>query len=81
MLHAGVLMKLGAFGIIRLGFQIMPEGGEFWAPALLTLGIVGALYGAIGALRQTDFKLMTASPRSRTWATCSWASACSTSSG
>ena len=59
MLHAGVLMKLGAFGIIRLGFQIMPEGGEFWAPALLTLGIVGALYGAIGALRQTDFKLMT----------------------
>ena len=59
MLHAGVLMKLGAFGIIRVGFQIMPEGGEFWAPALLTLGIVGALYGAIGALRQTDFKLMT----------------------
>ncbi|MCY3656251.1 MAG: NADH-quinone oxidoreductase subunit M [Chloroflexi bacterium] len=59
MLHAGVLMKLGAFGIIRLGFQMMPEGGEFWAPALLTLGIVGALYGAIGALRQTDFKLMT----------------------
>jgi NADH-quinone oxidoreductase subunit M len=59
MLHAGVLMKLGAFGIIRLGFQIMPDGGEFWAPALLTLGIIGALYGAIGALRQTDFKLMT----------------------
>ena len=59
MLHAGVLMKLGAFGILRLGFQMMPEGGEFWAPALLTLGIAGALYGAIGALRQTDFKLMT----------------------
>ena len=59
MLHAGVLMKLGAFGILRLGFQMMPEGGEFWAPALLALGIAGALYGAIGALRQTDFKLMT----------------------
>ena len=59
MLHAGVLMKLGAFGIIRLGFQMLPEGAEFWAPALLTLGIVGALYGAVGALRQTDFKLMT----------------------
>ena len=59
MLHAGVLMKLGAFGIIRLGFQMLPEGAEFWAPALLTLGIIGALYGAVGALRQTDFKLMT----------------------
>ena len=59
MLHAGVLMKLGAFGIIRLGFQILPDGAEFWAPGLLTLGIVGALYGAIGALRQSDFKLMT----------------------
>ena len=59
MLHAGVLMKLGAFGIIRIGFQMLPEGAAFWAPALLALGITGALYGAIGALRQTDFKLMT----------------------
>ena len=59
MLHAGVLMKLGAFGIIRLGFQILPEGAEFWAPGLITVGIVAALYGAISALRQTDLKLMT----------------------
>ena len=59
MLHAGVLMKLGAFGIIRLGFQILPEGAEFWAPGLVTVGIVAALYGAISALRQTDLKLMT----------------------
>ena len=59
MLHAGVLMKLGAFGIIRLGFQMLPEGAEFWAPGLIALGITGALYGAIGALRQTDLKLMT----------------------
>lgn len=59
MLHAGVLMKLGAFGIIRLGFQMMPEGGEFWAPALVVVGITAALYGAISALRQDDLKLMT----------------------
>jgi NADH-quinone oxidoreductase subunit M len=59
MLHAGVLMKLGAFGVIRLGFQMMPEGGKFWAPALLLLGITAALYGATSALRQTDLKLMT----------------------
>ena len=59
MLHAGVLMKLGAFGIIRLGFQILPEGAEFWAPALIFVGITAALYGAVSALRQTDLKLMT----------------------
>ncbi len=59
MLHAGVLMKLGAFGVIRLGFQMLPEGAEFWAPSLIVLGISGALYGAISALRQDDLKLMT----------------------
>ncbi|HJM75046.1 MAG TPA: NADH-quinone oxidoreductase subunit M [Dehalococcoidia bacterium] len=59
MLHAGVLMKLGAFGVIRLGFQMLPEGAEFWAPGLIVLGISGALYGAISALRQDDLKLMT----------------------
>ena len=59
MLHAGVLMKLGAFGVIRLGFQMLPEGAAFWAPGLIALGITGALYGAISALRQDDLKLMT----------------------
>ncbi len=58
MVHAGVLMKLGAFGIIRLGIQILPEGAEFWMPALLVLGTIGALYGAIAALTQRDFKLI-----------------------
>ncbi len=58
MVHAGVLMKLGAFGIIRLGIQLMPEGAEFWMPALMVLGVTGALYGATAALTQRDFKLI-----------------------
>ena len=58
MLHAGVLMKVGAFGVLRLGFQMMPQGGEYWAPALIVVGIVAAMYGAISALRQTDMKLL-----------------------
>ncbi len=58
MVHAGVLMKLGAFGIIRLGIQLLPEGAEFWMPALMVLGVTGALYGAIAALTQRDFKLI-----------------------
>ncbi|MBI2764583.1 MAG: NADH-quinone oxidoreductase subunit M [Chloroflexi bacterium] len=58
MVHAGVLMKLGAFGIIRLGIQMLPIGAEFWMPSLLVLGTVGALYGATAALTQRDFKLV-----------------------
>ena len=58
MLHAGVLMKLGAFGIIRLGMQMLPEGAEFWMPMLITLGTINVIYGAISAMAQTDFKYM-----------------------
>ena len=56
MLHAGVLMKLGAFGILRLGIQLFPEGAEFWMPALVIMASINILYGAISALGQTDFK-------------------------
>jgi NADH-quinone oxidoreductase subunit M len=56
MLHAGVLMKLGAFGILRLGIQLMPEGAEFWMPGLVVLASINVLYGAISAMAQTDFK-------------------------
>jgi len=58
MLHAGVLMKLGAFGIIRLGMQLLPEGAEFWMPMLITLGTINVIYGAISAMAQSDFKYM-----------------------
>ena len=56
MVHAGVLMKLGAFGIIRVGMVILPEGAEFWMPALVGLGTVNVIYGAISAMGQNDLK-------------------------
>ena len=56
MLHAGVLMKLGAYGILRMGIQLLPEGAQFWAPALMTLGTVNVVYGAISAMGQKDLK-------------------------
>ena len=56
MAHAGVLMKLGAFGIIRVGMVILPEGAEFWMPALIGLGTVNVIYGAISAMGQSDLK-------------------------
>jgi NADH-quinone oxidoreductase subunit M len=58
MLHAGVLMKLGAFGILRVAITLFPEGAEFWAPVLMTLGVTGALYGAVSAMAQRDLKYM-----------------------
>ncbi len=56
MVHAGVLMKLGAFGIIRIGMTLMPDGAQDWMPLLIGLGTVNVLYGAWSALGQTDLK-------------------------
>ncbi len=58
MLHAGVLMKLGAFGIIRLGIQLLPEGATFWMPGLMVLATANVVYGAFAATAQRDFKYM-----------------------
>ncbi|MEC8857356.1 MAG: NADH-quinone oxidoreductase subunit M [Chloroflexota bacterium] len=56
MLHAGVLMKLGAYGIIRVGMFLLPEGADNWMPVLITLGTVNVLYGAVSAMSQNDLK-------------------------
>jgi NADH-quinone oxidoreductase subunit M len=56
MLHAGVLMKLGAYGIIRVGLVLLPDGAENWMPVLITLGTVNVLYGAVSAMSQQDLK-------------------------
>lgn len=58
MLHAGVLMKLGAFGIIRLGIQLLPAGAQFWMPGVMVLAVTNVIYGAISAMAQRDFKYM-----------------------
>jgi NADH-quinone oxidoreductase subunit M len=59
MLHAGVLMKLGAYGIIRVGMTLFPEGTQFWQIPFLVLATTNVVYGSIAALRQTDLKFMT----------------------
>ena len=56
MVHAGVLMKLGAYGIIRVGVVLLPEGAEEWMPVLVGLGAVNVIYGAVSALGQRDLK-------------------------
>jgi len=58
MLHAGVLMKLGAFGILRIAMPLLPEGAETWAGLFAVLATVNIVYGAFVALRQDDFKFV-----------------------
>lgn len=58
MLHAGVLMKLGSFGVLSVGIRILPEGAVYWAPTFAVLAAAGIIYGAFVAMRQTDFKFV-----------------------
>jgi NADH-quinone oxidoreductase subunit M len=60
MLHAGVLMKLGAYGCLRVAIFLLPVGAHYWAPSLAVLCLVNVVYGSIGAAKQTDLKYVTA---------------------
>lgn len=58
MIHAGVLMKLGAYASMRVGIQILPEGTVYWMPFVMLLTLVNVLYGAFIAMRQRDMKYL-----------------------
>jgi NADH-quinone oxidoreductase subunit M len=60
MLHAGVLMKLGAFGVMRIGMVMLPEGAAEWASVVGLVAVVNVVYGALGAASQTDLKYIVA---------------------
>jgi len=60
MLHAGVLMKLGAFGVIRIGMVLLPEGAQAWAPVVGGIAALNVCYGALSAMAQTDLKYVIA---------------------
>jgi NADH-quinone oxidoreductase subunit M len=60
MLHAGVLMKLGAFGVLRIAILLCPEGWQYWAPWMATLATIGIVYGVFVGLTQTDLKFVVA---------------------
>jgi NAD(P)H-quinone oxidoreductase subunit 4 len=59
-LLAGVLLKLGTYGLIRFGLQLFPEAWAVLAPWLATWAVVSVLFGAFTAIAQTDMKKMVA---------------------
>jgi NADH-quinone oxidoreductase subunit M len=58
MIHAGVLMKLGAYASMRVGIQILPAGATYWMPVIIILTLVNVLYGSLVAMRQKDMKYL-----------------------
>ncbi len=60
MLHAGVLMKLGAFGVMRIGMVLAPDAAAVWAPIVGAVAVVNILYGAMCAASQNDLKYIVA---------------------
>ena len=60
MLHAGVLMKLGGYGVFRVAMYLLPEGAIDWSWVFIILSVIGVVYGAFSALKQTDLKYINA---------------------
>ena len=58
MMHAGVLKKLGAYGIIRIALPLLPEGARHWANLLAVLACFNILYAGWAALTQKDWKFV-----------------------
>ena len=57
---AGVLLKLGTYGFVRIAMPILPDAWQRWAMVIVVLGVVSVLWGAFVALAQTDVKRMIA---------------------
>jgi NADH-quinone oxidoreductase subunit M len=57
---AGVMLKLGTYGFVRFGLYLFPEASTWAAPVLVTLGVIGIIYGAIVAAVQRDLKRLVA---------------------
>jgi NAD(P)H-quinone oxidoreductase subunit 4 len=56
MILAGVLLKMGGYGLIRLSMELLPNAHIYFAPVLMILGVVNIIYGALNSFAQTNMK-------------------------
>lgn len=56
MVLAGVLLKMGGYGLIRLNMELLPHAHVYFAPVLAMLGVVNIVYGALNSFAQTNMK-------------------------
>jgi NADH-quinone oxidoreductase subunit M len=59
-LLAGILLKTGAYGLLRFCIPLFPEASQLFAPVAMGLGAAGVIYGAVLAFAQSDFKRLVA---------------------
>jgi NADH-quinone oxidoreductase subunit M len=57
---AGVLLKMGTYGLLRFNFALFPEATREFAPLFITLAVIGIIYGALVAMVQPDVKRLVA---------------------
>ncbi len=57
---AGVLLKMGGYGFIRISIQMLPEASKYFAPMMIALSLVAIIYASLVALAQTDMKKLVA---------------------
>ncbi|MBI4954018.1 MAG: NADH-quinone oxidoreductase subunit M [Myxococcales bacterium] len=57
---AGVLLKMGTYGILRMNFALLPEATRWAAPAMAIFGVINIIYGAFCAMAQKDLKKLVA---------------------
>jgi NADH-quinone oxidoreductase subunit M len=59
-LLAGVLLKMGTYGFVRIALPLLPDAAKDWAPYIGALSVIAILYGALCCLAQTDIKRLIA---------------------
>ncbi|MBW2558755.1 MAG: NADH-quinone oxidoreductase subunit M [Deltaproteobacteria bacterium] len=57
---AGILLKMGIYGMLRFCYPLFPEAVVYFTPTIIVLGLVGVIYGAFLAFAQTDLKKLVA---------------------
>jgi NADH-quinone oxidoreductase subunit M len=57
---AGVLLKMGTYGLLRFAFPLFPQAAQAFAPWLAALAVIGIVYGALVAMVQPDLKKLVA---------------------